>query len=128
MRISAPLERGAGFRDADISGVLVDESMSSWRLLAAQLVGIWVMLLLSALTVGVYFVFLHGLFHFGIVADSLMRASRLNELQVRKKACCVHKVLTVGLFLQVKACCEAAGTGYGIVWWPLLSAGAVEVD
>jgi len=65
----------------DISGVLVDESMSSWRLLAAQLVGIWVMLLLSALTVGVYFVFLHGLFHFGIVADSLMRASRLNELQ-----------------------------------------------
>jgi hypothetical protein len=79
----APLERGAGLGVADVSGVLVDESVSSWRLLAAQLVGIWVMLLLSALTVGTYLVFLHGLFYFDVVADSLMRASRLNELQVR---------------------------------------------
>lgn len=65
-----------------MSGVLVDGGVSSWWLLAAQLVGIGVMLVLAVVTTGTYFAVLLGLPEYGLVADSLVRANRLNELQV----------------------------------------------
>ena len=61
----------------------MDGSVSSWRLLGAQLFGMVFLLIFSLIITGIYFAVLHGLLECGIVADSCVRANRLNELQVR---------------------------------------------